>query len=187
MLGAAAPLRLLLARTDDVVIAITDATAYPSGFEFTLVVRSRARSYSPYDDPFELRHPGLWRHARPGDEIPPELLRFGIEFSDGSKATNLSGMPRFDTLEDEPPEGPVLVEHAGGGGGGEWESSYWVWPLPPEGPLAFVCEWPAKGIPLTREEIDAALVLGAAPRAEKLWDDGGGTMSGGWTSYGFTP
>ena len=177
------PLRLLLARTDDVVVAVTDATGYPTGFEFKLVIRSRTRSYGIYDEPFDVGHPTLWRHRRPGSEIPPELLRFGIEFADGSKATNVTGPP-FLTPDEEPPEGPLLLEHGGGGGGGDWDAKYWVWPLPPEGPLAFVCEWPAKGIPLTREEIDAGLVLAAASRAEKLWDDAGGTPSGGWTSYG---
>ena len=29
-----------------------------------------------------------------------------------------------------------------------------MWPLPPIGPLFFVCEWPAAGIPLTRVEVD---------------------------------
>jgi hypothetical protein len=47
----------------------------------------------------------------------------------------------------------------------------WVWGLPPPGPLAFVCEWPARGIPETRVEIDAGLVLEAAGRAVAIWPD----------------
>ena len=45
-----------------------------------------------------------------------------------------------------------------------------VGPTPP-GPLAFVCEWPARGIPETRAEIDAGLVLAAAARAVPIWPD----------------
>jgi hypothetical protein len=33
---------------------------------------------------------------------------------------------------------------------------------PPAGPLAFVCEWPLRGIVETRAEIDAAPILEAA-------------------------
>jgi hypothetical protein len=47
----------------------------------------------------------------------------------------------------------------------------WVWGLPPPGPLAFVVEWPARGIPETRAEIDAGLVLEAAARAVPIWTD----------------
>jgi hypothetical protein len=37
--------------------------------------------------------------------------------------------------------------------------------------LALVCEWPAAGIPLTRHEIDARLILDAAARAEVIFSD----------------
>jgi hypothetical protein len=47
----------------------------------------------------------------------------------------------------------------------------WVWPLPPAGRLALVCEWPAAGILLTRHEIDAQLILDAASRAQRLFAD----------------
>jgi len=46
---------------------------------------------------------------------------------------------------------------------------FWLWPLPPPGPLAFVCEWPKKGIGERRVDIDASVVLDAAARAEPLW------------------
>ena len=44
-------------------------------------------------------------------------------------------------------------------------------PLPPAGKLAFVCEWPAAGIPLTRHEIDAQIILDAASHAQQLFTD----------------
>ena len=47
-------------------------------------------------------------------------------------------------------------------------------PRRPPGSLTFACEWPALGIPLTRVEIDAALVRRAADRAQLLWPDDGG-------------
>jgi hypothetical protein len=48
---------------------------------------------------------------------------------------------------------------------------HWVWPLPPAGSFAFVCEWPGRGIAESRAKIDAALILEAAGRAVTLWPD----------------
>jgi hypothetical protein len=184
VLGAAVPLRLVLAKTSDLAVAVLGGTAYPTGFEFKLVVRSRGNRDELGDfDPLELHHRFVRRRHGGGREIPPELLRFGIEFSDGSKATNLQELWGGDPPR-EPPS-PVLMPGGGGGGVGNWETEFWVWPLPPEGPLAFVCEWPAREIPLTRVELDAALVRDAAAQAEVLWEpDRGGSSGGSWASYG---
>jgi hypothetical protein len=61
----------------------------------------------------------------------------------------------------------------GGGGGGRWSHANWVWPLPPPGPLTFVCEWPGLDIPLTRVAMDAERIRDAGGRAELLWPDAG--------------
>jgi hypothetical protein len=174
-LGAAIPLRIVLARTDQLAIAIVEATAYTNGFELKLVRRLRKQSYEEFED-FDFHHPVMWKRRQElleKGQLPPELFRFGVEFSDGSKATTLAGHP-FEAGLDEKPEGPVLMERGGGGGGGNWDERYWVWPLPPDGPLAFVCEWPAKGVPLTRREFDAGLIREAAAQVDVLWPDEGG-------------
>jgi len=46
-----------------------------------------------------------------------------------------------------------------------------LWPLPPPGRLALVCEWPAAGIPLTRTDIDAGAIHEAAQRAQVIFED----------------
>jgi hypothetical protein len=43
-------------------------------------------------------------------------------------------------------------------------------PVPPEGPVQLVCEWPAYGIDLTRREIDAADIRAAARRAQVIFE-----------------
>lgn len=56
--------------------------------------------------------------------------------------------------------------------GGEdlgWQGDFWLWPLPPPGPLAFVVEWPSENIELTRHKVDVALLLDAAAQSEVLW------------------
>jgi hypothetical protein len=123
----------------------------------------------------------------PGGVIPEEMLRFGVEFSDGRKATNTSGHPAFMDRDGEP-AGPILMPGSGGGGRGSWRLSLWIWPLPPRGPLAFVCEWPEAEVPLTRREVDAEIVLEAAQRSQRLFaerEPGHAPSRGvGWTSYG---
>ena len=91
------------------------------------------------------------------DPLPDEFLRFGVQFADGRKATSLD-RPPYDPQSQEPGP-PVLNQHGGGGGGSAWDIEYWVWPLPPAGPFAFVCAWPARGIAESRAEIDAVAIL----------------------------
>ncbi len=76
----------------------------------------------------------------------------------------------------------VLVSRGGSGGHRRAKTGYWLWPLPPAGPLAFVCEWPGEEIGLTRREIDGHAVRDAAGRATFVWGDdeergGGGGIS----------
>ena len=53
----------------------------------------------------------------------------------------------------------------GGGAPYSFFSRWWTWPLPPAGPLEFVCEWPAFDIAESRVGIDAQLILDAAQRS----------------------
>ena len=72
----------------------------------------------------------------------------------------------------------MLFPDGGGGGGRRYDMRYWVWPLPPPGPVAFVCEWPAFGIPESRAELDARLILDAAARAVESWPEDGDPARG---------
>jgi hypothetical protein len=161
-------LQLVLARTDQVAVCVTRLGAYPTGFELELVTMACGESDAL--DPFLFGGPALRRRGKTGAGIPPEKLRFGVEFADGAKATN-TAWPH-GPQGDDPPPGPVLSPRGGsGGGGGNCRQSIWVWPLPPAGKLAFVCEWPAAEIPLTRHEIDAQVILDAASSAQQLFTD----------------
>lgn len=182
VIGGAVAESFFLARNDRVAVGITAMLAFPTGIQLTVLSFSRDRFVRLDPDPYE------WRAAATKG-LPDEMLRFGVQFPDGSKATTTGAEP-FDETE---PSGPVLQALRGGGGNGEWSQDYWVWPLPPPGRLAFVCEWPAHGIELTRVEIDADRIREAAGRAERAWPDddapgSGGSNpptgpSGGWTPY----
>jgi hypothetical protein len=167
--GVAVPLQFVLARTADLALVVQGGVAYSDGLEFRLALSRRTPPPS-FFDPLG-RH-----HGRTGDEV----LRFGVEFSDGSKARTLAAGPLRDGAA-----GPCLTPRGGSGGGRTWHTDFWLWPLPPPGPLVFACEWPAEGLPLTRHEVDASAIIDAAACVETLWPDEGGDMGGGaWTTYG---
>jgi hypothetical protein len=164
VLPGSVPVTLIVGRSDQTVVAVTGIQAYPAGFGLTLSLRLRNLSgreerLFPYlldDAAFET------------DPLPDEFLRFGVQFADGRKVTNLD-QPPYDPEHE--PDRPVLHQHGGGGGGSIWDIEHWVWPLPPTGPFAFVCEWPARGIAESRAEIDAVSILDAAARAVTLWPE----------------
>lgn len=104
------------------------------------------------------------------------MPRFGVEFSDGGRATSLDVYARPAADLDEPPR-PPLLQARGGGGGGYWRHDAWVWPLPPAGPLNFACEWPALDIALSRVDVDAERLQEAASRSRLLRADDGEAAS----------
>lgn len=180
VLGVGLPFRIVLARNERTVIAITGCTAYPNGAIFDVVLRVRPGSLSVdeqralmHTNPFHPRAPFL-----PG-ELPAELFRIGVVLADGSKGTSVDDRRAFYG-QDEPPAGPVLLMRGGGGGQVSWSASFWLWPLPPAGPLTFVVEWPLLGLPETRVESEGGAIAAAAASAEVLWPDESSSGSGGW-------
>lgn len=171
-IGAPVEATLLIAKTDRVAVGVTDLLAFPTGFSLRVVAfsrRSRGPGLRPEDvDPYwgESR-----RRREAGEEaLPDELLRFGVQFADGAKATSM-GADAALSARGGRPSGPVLSPHQGGGGRHAYSQEYWVWPLPPPGPLAFVCEWPAYGVGLSRVEVEAERVRAAAAGALAIWPE----------------
>jgi hypothetical protein len=152
------PNRLLLARTSDAAIAVVGLLAFPVGFEFLVTVQLKQAV------------PGTPASSFLGeiDDEPlgDEFFRLGLQFSTGEKAVNTQ---RRTIREGTDVPGPVLRMRLGGGGLLSRDWKYWVSPLPPQGPLTFVCEWPTLGIPESRAEIDAQLLLDAAGQSIDLW------------------
>ncbi|MCW3020324.1 MAG: hypothetical protein JWN10_2632, partial [Solirubrobacterales bacterium] len=157
---AVAPLELVLVNTGEVAVFVTGALVYANGFEMTLTALFKEES--ELHDPIGMRS-HRFRRGAPDGEIPPEMLRFGIQFSDGRKATNVDGPPLVGT--DARPDGPLLTSRGGSGGGQRWNQRLWAWPLPPRDELLFVCEWPAQAIELTTAALDAEAIRSAATRA----------------------
>jgi hypothetical protein len=110
---------------------------------------------------------------------PAELLRYGVEFADGRRASNLGEMLAGATValpasgdeqpEPDPANDITLIPGGGHGGGRHSRQELWVWPLPPPGPVAFVCQWPRYGIPESRVEVDGQSIRAAAATAREIW------------------
>src|SRR4051812_31779170 len=158
--------QVVLAHTDRVSVVVGEFAVYPTGLTFS--VQTIPRRYSPREWA-GLDFHGYAHRVTERGELAPELLRYGIEFSDGRRATSLDVLTRRDEDPDVAPAAPLMRPLGGGGGGGRWEHRNWLWPIPPPGPLAFVCEWPALEIRLTRATVDAEVIRDAARRAVVLW------------------
>jgi hypothetical protein len=166
VLPVAVPTTLVVARTDDLAIGIHSVSAYPAGFEFTLSTVSVVERR-------QLHATGSLEHMVRGGqlrELPGEFLRLGVLFADGRTATNLGS-----SQPPSPGSGQPMLQGGGGGGGmRRHDATYYVWPLPPEGPLQFVCEWPAYNIPESTVRTEAGPILQAAAQALVLWPEGDG-------------
>jgi hypothetical protein len=145
---------LMLGRTGQVAVAVTGLSAYAEGFEVFVTAR--------------MRPPGAARdrEPRPDRGMIQRSFRLGMLLSDGHKVFG-------EYVHDTEPAGPVLRAYMTGGGRHSYVSRWWAWPLPPAGPLEFVCEWSALGIPETRAVIDAQLILDAAAQSIRLWPENG--------------
>ena len=158
-----APVAVMLARTEETVVAVTGIRAYPAGFGFTLHLRLRdTRHRQGREWPFHELGP----HR--GPPWPEEVLRLTVQFPDG-RSVSILDAPTGDPPD---PDQPMLSSGPGTGGGVDgwsFDMEYRVRPLPPPGPLAFICAWPGRGIPTSRTEVDGGAIGAAAHAAATLW------------------
>jgi hypothetical protein len=146
-LGGFVPVRLVLARTADLVITVGPFEAFPTGIRFALKVRSRESIHASA--------------ALAGG------MQLGVAFPDGSKWQGMSA-GRRTSLETLPPA-PNVTPMGGRGNGSDSQLDLWLWPLPPAGPITFALCWPARGIAETTAQVDGALLRAAAAEAQQLW------------------
>jgi hypothetical protein len=145
-LATIVPVERFLARTDVAAVFVASVAVYSTGVVIDVAVRVR--------EPRPDGGPAWFAHGpEPGDDF----LRFGVELADGRRATNLARPP----IEGDP-TGPVLLPTRGTGFDTAFDIRFWLWPLPPPGPLALVCAWPAHAIQETRLEVDPWASPGAA-------------------------
>ncbi len=176
-LPAAMAENAIIVRDERLAISIGGLSVYPSGFEFSVHIRCRGDG-DRIDPLGHRRHRDYMRNVsvrEPGD--PSQDLRVGVLFADGRRAASNQRRHYFSELD--PDKEVVLLSGSGGGGGTSWNMSYWIHPLPPEGPVTIVMSWLAEGITEARHEIDGAAVVAAAGQAVQLWPEER-PQGGGW-------
>jgi hypothetical protein len=140
---------LLFGRPGRAAVAITGVSAFSNGFEFEVTRLIRPDTPGWDQEPFA---------AHGAFEV-------SLRLSDGRTVSG--GRPSGDT---EPAE-PFLRPAGGGATSHHSQQRWWAWPLPPSGPLEFVCRWPSMGISEASVSIDADLILEAARRSIQVWPE----------------
>lgn len=141
-IGILLPHAAVIARSKQALVALAGFRVYSKGVEILLMLRTL--SEFTLEDPTGFRELMRRRIDPKNDSLPDTVFRFGVEFSDGRRATNLDR----------------------NWGGPDWQTK------PPPRVIAFVSEYPQAAIALTRYEVEAAPILEAASRSIKLWENG---------------
>lgn len=157
------PVGLILARTDEMALAVGNVLGYPNGFEFTVNARLRHEQFVWGKSPLDPL-------ASPRTGREPELaLRLGVLYADGRRARTSSHRPI--PVHEYDHEGLVLREVGTGGTDRQWDGRFWVNPLPPGGAVTFIASWLLYDMAETRVELDSAVIREAVARAVILWPD----------------
>ncbi len=144
-------------RTEPSAIAVSAVLAYSSGFEFFVT-----RLLRPDGPGFDRgRGPGPPRPRRVGPAVH-QPMEVGVEFADGRRAFATDVPPSVG----DDPAGPVLQSCGGVSSTHRGDSRWWTWPLPPAGPLAFICRL---GTAEIRVSVEAQLILDASQRSVRAW------------------
>ncbi len=149
---------LQLGQSGQAAIAITGISAYTGGFEIFMTRCIRPDVPGLDEDPTPER-----QSRRRAD--PLAAPTFSLLLSDGTRV--VSGRAHGESE----PTGPILQPRGGGGTTHSQFFRWWAWPLPPTGPLEFICQWPMYEIAETQASIDAQLILDAAQRSVRLWPE----------------
>jgi hypothetical protein len=161
-MGASLGRDVMVARSASAVLLATYFTVYPDAFEFTLQIYLPPTTAASDKSLLPYMREGAAKMG--GGRLPDDFLRFAVELSDGSQMLD----QRIDFIRRRG-EAPDLVLLSGGSAGSRWELRYLSAILPPPNDVAFVAEWPARDIPVSRSVLASEMFHEAASRAERLW------------------
>ncbi|MBF8194402.1 hypothetical protein ITP53_53855 [Nonomuraea sp. K274] len=168
---------LVLARTPDVAITVPTIQAFSTGCLMNVNIALRRRTRPA--DGFRALQMAVFPHMSTGagaGRLPDDLLRFGVRFADGTKATTVG--QRFEPPPREPPPGPRLSwllggisQRSGDEDAGIIAVGLWLWPSPPMETFELAVEWPVGGVELSFAELDGSAIAAAARRSVPYWPD----------------
>jgi hypothetical protein len=115
--GAILAVEQTVARSPNVVLRLPTIRAFHPGCMFDVEVVSRQGGLSE-DDWWDLRSSAYVRshELHGGAPLPRKLLRLGVRYADGRKATTIERRPRGTQARDDPPAGPLLSYQPGNSG-----------------------------------------------------------------------
>lgn len=178
--GAVVAIDRVVAQSENVTVVLPMARVFRTGCLLDVEVVSRRGGLSD-DDWWNLSWSAHGFGLYHGGPLPDRMLRMGVRYGDGTKATTVDHQRRRASSPDsEPPASPVLSSMPtgsgirGGGAFGLDNFAVWLWPLPPAKDFEFAVEWPLGGIELTIVELDGAAIAAAAERSRDFWPGSGG-------------
>ncbi|HEV2217103.1 MAG TPA: hypothetical protein VGV88_05960 [Candidatus Dormibacteraeota bacterium] len=160
--------RIVIAVEPRLFIAVTDCAAYSNGFTLSIAMRSKddippeAMGFVPgqgHDEDMGIQiaiHFSDGRDSRGGTRPSPAFMDYYREWSEGRDPTE--------------PAGPVIGPMGGGGGGNHWDFKFFIWPLPPDGPVTITCHWQARGLESADKELDGTAIRAAGLTSRSVWD-----------------
>jgi hypothetical protein len=155
---------ILLGRSDELAVAISDLRVFRNGVEFTVSARCRGRLARR-----GVLHMGLSRHPHPRQAELAEPFLLGFELADGRTVTNLAPWPPDLDESGDDDDGPWLTNSGGGGSDRSADHAYFLAPLPPGDTLVVIAAWPGLGIEESRHVLDARAIRAAADQVIELW------------------
>jgi hypothetical protein len=170
---------LVLARSPNVAITLPTIQAFRTGclMNVDMVMRRHTLSSDDFQALVLSQFPPMISGVSAG-RLPDNLLRFGVRFADGAKATTVGQRLDGTQLPQDPPPGPRLSWLFGGlsirsgdEDAGVNTLGLWLWPLPPRETFELGVEWPAGGIELSIVDLDGAAIVSAAQQSVPYWPD----------------
>ncbi|PRA81053.1 hypothetical protein [Microbacterium sp. MYb66] len=165
------PVSETLAVTDHLALGLFGVAVYSDGVEFRLEGRLR-RNGMPAREWNDLCGDFVGHGTMGAAPDPAGRLRFGLVLGDGEKVLG-EGFPFGGRDPSSEPEGHTLSRNGSRAGGGShsYTSSdhLWLWPLPPEGPIEFVTQWPAFGVGERRVVLDGTAMRDLSGRVQRFW------------------
>lgn len=155
--GVLALAEFVLARTEEVAVALRSVTAYSDGLVLSIAVLF-ADEQKAEDLAWSLQDFGR----------SPGRFRLGCAYADGTRAT--TGQSDAPDVEVPGDPTPMLVLLGSTSGPLLWTGDYWLHPLPPPGNLVLGCRWPDRRIAETLAQLDADPLLAAATSSGPIWE-----------------
>jgi hypothetical protein len=176
--GVVLATELTVARSANVVVRLPTIRAFRPGCMLDVEVVCRQGTLLE-DDWWSLHmsvYGGMHRLQGGGTRLPDRLLRLGVRYADGAKATTIEQHRCRAPASGDPPAGPLLSWQPGSSGMHGRQVGFsgfglWLWPLPAAETFEFAVEWPFGGIELTIVELDGTNIVAAAGRSAPYWPE----------------